>query len=44
VLRCCKGTEAAPTAVYLTVTAELLQEANERFNHFAAPLLKEVAR
>ena len=34
----------ASTAVYLTVTAELLQEANERFNHFAAPLLKEVAR
>ena len=34
----------ASTAVYLTVTAELLQAANERFNHFAAPLLKEVAR
>jgi site-specific recombinase XerD len=34
----------ASTAVYLTVTAELLQEANQRFNHFAAPLLKEVAR
>lgn len=32
----------ASTAVYLTITAELLEEANQRFNHFAAPLLKEV--
>ena len=29
------------TAVYLTITAELLQEANTRFHRFAAPLLKE---
>ena len=34
----------ASTAVYLTITAELLQEANQRFNNFAAPLLKEVTR
>jgi site-specific recombinase XerD len=34
----------ASTAVYLTITAELLQEANQRFNRFAAPLLKEVAK
>lgn len=34
----------ASTAVYLTITAELLEQANQRFNHFAAPLLKEVAR
>lgn len=33
----------ASTAVYLTITAELLEQANQRFNHFAAPLLKEVA-
>lgn len=39
-----RGVHPASTAVYLTVTAELLQEANLRFNHFAAPLLKEVAR
>jgi hypothetical protein len=32
----------ASTAVYLTITAELLEEANQRFNRFAAPLLKEV--
>ena len=32
----------ASTAVYLTITAELLESANQRFNHFAAPLLKEV--
>jgi hypothetical protein len=32
----------ASTAVYLTITAELLEEANQRFNHFAAPLLKAV--
>ncbi len=31
----------ASTAVYLTITAELMQEANQRFNRFAAPLLKE---
>lgn len=34
----------ASTAVYLTITAELLEQANQRFNHFAAPLLKEVTR
>jgi integrase len=34
----------ASTAVYLTITAELLQEANQRFNRFAAPLLKEVTK
>jgi site-specific recombinase XerD len=33
----------ASTAVYLTITAELLDQANQRFNHFAAPLLKGVA-
>lgn len=33
----------ASTAVYLTITAELLENANQRFNHFAAPLLKEVS-
>jgi len=32
----------ASTAVYLTITAELMAEANQRFNRFAAPLLKEV--
>lgn len=32
----------ASTAVYLTITAELLEEANQRFNRFASPLLKEV--
>lgn len=31
------------TAVYLTITAELLREANTRFHRLAAPLLKEVA-
>ena len=30
------------TAVYLTITAELRQVANQRFERFAAPLLKEV--
>lgn len=30
------------TAVYLTITAELLEEASTRFQGFAAPLLKEV--
>lgn len=34
----------ASTAVYLTITAELLEEAHQRFNRFAAPLLKEVRR
>ena len=34
----------ASTAVYLNITAELLEQANQRFNHFAAPLLKEVVR
>jgi integrase len=34
----------ASTAVYLNITAELLEQANQRFNRFAAPLLKEVAR
>jgi integrase len=34
----------ASTAVYLTITAELLEQANQRFNHFATPLLKEVGR
>lgn len=33
----------ASTAVYLTITTELMEEANQRFNRFAAPLLKEVA-
>jgi hypothetical protein len=32
----------ASTAVYLTITAEVLEGANQRFSHFAAPLLKEV--
>src|SRR5208283_402059 len=31
------------TAVYLTITADLLQEANKRFERFAAPVLKEIA-
>lgn len=31
------------TAVYLTITSELLQEANIRFQRFASPLLKEVS-
>jgi integrase len=34
----------ASTAIYLSITAELLEQANQRFNRFAAPLLKEVAR
>lgn len=34
----------ASTAVYLTITTELLEQANQRFNRFAAPLLKEVTR
>jgi site-specific recombinase XerD len=32
----------ASTAVYLTITAELRQVANRRFERFATPLLKEV--
>ncbi len=34
--------DPASTAVYLTITADLLQEANQRFERFAAPALKEV--
>jgi integrase len=30
------------TAVYLTITTDLLQEANQRFERFTGPLLKEV--
>lgn len=30
------------TAVYLTITADLLKEANQRFERFAVPLIKEV--
>jgi len=33
----------ASTAVYLTVTTELLSEANQRFERWAAPLLQEVS-
>ena len=29
------------TSVYLTITAELLSEANRRFEAFAAPILGE---
>jgi site-specific recombinase XerD len=36
-------THPTSTAVYLTITAELLQEANTRFHRLASPLLKEVA-
>ena len=32
----------ASTAVYLTITADLLEQANQRFERFAAPVLKEV--
>ena len=31
----------ASTAVYLTITAELLKQANQRFERFAAPVLEE---
>lgn len=31
------------TAVYLTITADLLKEANQRFERFASPLLKGVS-
>lgn len=34
--------DPASTAVYLTITADLLQEANQRFKRFVTPLLKEV--
>ena len=34
--------DPSSTAVYLTITAELLQEASDRFARFAAPLLTEV--
>jgi len=34
----------ASTAVYLTITAELLEEANRRFERFAAPTLREIGR
>jgi RNA:NAD 2'-phosphotransferase (TPT1/KptA family) len=34
--------QPSSTAVYLTITADLLQEANHRFERFAAPLLKGV--
>jgi integrase len=35
--------QPSSTAVYLTITADLFQEANRRFQRFAGPLLKEVA-
>lgn len=34
--------DPSSTVVYLTITAELLQEASDRFARFAAPLLTEV--
>jgi integrase len=34
----------ASTAVYLTVTADLLEQANRRFERFAAPTLREIGR
>lgn len=34
--------QPSSTAVYLTITADLLKEANQRFERFASPLLKEV--
>ena len=33
----------ASTAVYLTITSDLLEQANERFERFAAPAVKEIA-
>jgi site-specific recombinase XerD len=30
------------TAVYLTITSDLLQQANERFHRFSAPILQEI--
>ena len=35
-------TQPSSTAVYLTITADLLKEANQRFERFASPLLKGV--
>ena len=32
----------ASTSVYLTITADLFEHANERFHHFSAPILKAV--
>ena len=34
----------ASTAVYLTITSELLKQANQRFERFAAPVLQEACR
>ena len=34
--------DPSSTAVYLTITADLLQEASDRFERYAAPSLKEV--
>ncbi len=34
--------QPSSTAVYLTITADLLKQANQRFERFAAPLLKGV--
>ncbi len=34
--------DPASTAVYLTITADLLNEASQRFERFAAPAIKEV--
>jgi integrase len=34
-------THPSSTAVYLTITADLFQEANRRFEHFVGPFLKE---
>jgi integrase len=33
--------DPSSTAVYLTITTDLLQQANERFEQFAAPVLQE---
>jgi len=35
-------TQPSSTAVYLTITADLFKEANQRFERFASPLLKGV--
>lgn len=35
--------DPSSTAVYLTITADLLQEASDRFERFASPLLKEIS-
>jgi integrase len=37
------GVDPASTAVYLTITQELLQEANRRFEAFARPTFEESA-